>query len=108
MDAGGKIYKTEYEYRNKNTSFNSLNNRKAYNNIKNNNNISNNNRINLINNKKSSVIGPLRVSPGKLSVSRTIRDIEAKDPKFRGNSNVINLIVEMNLLGFGFLKYFKS
>ena len=27
--------------------------------------------------------------PGKLSVSRTIGDIEAKDKKYGGNSNVI-------------------
>ena len=100
LDAGGKIYKTEYEYGNKNISSISLNNRKVYNNIRNNNNISNNNRINLSNNKNSSVIGPLRVSPGKLSVSRTIGDIEAKDPKFGGNPNVIISIPE--------IKYFDN
>lgn len=36
-----------------------------------------------------SILGPLRVSPGKLSVSRTIGDIEAKLEKFGGNENVI-------------------
>ena len=33
--------------------------------------------------------GPYRVLPGRLSVSRTIGDIEAKSPKFGGNPNVI-------------------
>jgi protein phosphatase 2C family protein 2/3 len=35
------------------------------------------------------IIGPLRVIPGKLSVSRTIGDIECKDIKAGGNPNVI-------------------
>ena len=30
----------------------------------------------------TNIIGPLRVSPGKLSVSRTIGDIEVKMPKY--------------------------
>jgi protein phosphatase 2C family protein 2/3 len=100
LDAGGKIYKTEYEYGNKNTNSNAYNNRKTYNNYRNNNNISTNNRIIISNNKNSSVVGPLRVSPGKLSVSRTIGDIEAKDPKFGGNPNVIISIPE--------IKYFDN
>ena len=58
LDAGGKIYQTEYE------------------NIKN-------------NNLNTHIIGPLRVLPGKLSVSRTLGDFEAKDPDFGGNPNVI-------------------
>lgn len=58
LDAGGKIYKTEYEYEK-------------------------------IQNKNMSIVGPLRVLPGKLSVSRTIGDIEAKDPRYGGNPNVI-------------------
>lgn len=37
----------------------------------------------------TNIIGPLRVSPGKLSVSRTIGDIEAKLPKYGGNAAVI-------------------
>ena len=37
----------------------------------------------------TTITGPLRVAPGKLSVSRTIGDIEAKNQKFGGNSNVI-------------------
>ena len=45
-------------------------------------------------------MGPLRVSPGKLSVSRTIGDIEAKDPKYGGNPNVIISIPE--------IKYFDN
>ena len=35
------------------------------------------------------ILGPYRVSPGRLSVSRTIGDAEAKLPKFGGNPNVI-------------------
>jgi protein phosphatase 2C family protein 2/3 len=31
------------------------------------------------------IIGPHRVFPGRLSVSRTIGDIEAKDPRYGGN-----------------------
>ena len=47
------------------------------------NNNNNNNTINQI------LIGPYRVFPGRLSVSRTIGDIEAKNIKFGGNPNVI-------------------
>ena len=100
LDAGGKIYKTEYEYSNRNTNVNSYNNRSTYNNKRNYSNNSTSNRINISNNRNSSVIGPLRVSPGKLSVSRTIGDIEAKDPKFGGNPNVIISIPE--------IKYFDN
>jgi protein phosphatase 2C family protein 2/3 len=106
LDAGGKIYKTEYEYGNvninnrsnrSNTTYtrNSNNNNKNYNS-----NISNRISINNNNRNSSSVVGPLRVSPGKLSVSRTIGDIEAKDPKFGGNPNVIISIPE--------IKYFDN
>ena len=35
------------------------------------------------------VSGPLRVFPGKLSVSRTFGDIEAKDERFGGNNKVV-------------------
>jgi protein phosphatase 2C family protein 2/3 len=45
------------------------------------------------------VMGPLRVLPGKLSVSRTIGDIEAKDPRFGGNPQVVIPIPE--------IKYFE-
>ena len=34
-------------------------------------------------------MGPLRVFPGRLSVSRTFGDLEAKDLKFGGNPNVV-------------------
>ena len=116
LDAGGKIYKTEYEYPSKslynNNNNNNNNGNSVYNRRANNNYILNNNKINnknsnsnnkkiIINyNKTSSIIGPLRVSPGKLSVSRTIGDIEAKDPKFGGNPNVIISIPE--------IKYFDN
>jgi len=99
LDAGGKIYKTEYEYQSKplyNNNRNSINNRSTKNNNNTNNSV--NNRISY--NKPSSIIGPLRVIPGKLSVSRTIGDIEAKDPKFGGNPNVIISIPE--------IKYFDN
>jgi protein phosphatase 2C family protein 2/3 len=33
--------------------------------------------------------GPLRVLPGRLSVSRTLGDPEAKLPRFGGNSSVV-------------------
>lgn len=33
--------------------------------------------------------GPERVIPGKLSVSRTIGDLFAKDPNFGGNPRVV-------------------
>ena len=35
------------------------------------------------------LIGPHRVYPGRLSVSRTIGDIEAKDERYGGNPNVV-------------------
>jgi len=42
--------------------------------------------------------GPLRVFPGRLSVSRTIGDIEAKLPKFKGNPEVV--IAEPDIKSF--------
>jgi protein phosphatase 2C family protein 2/3 len=42
-----------------------------------------------INNEKEVVHGPHRVFPGRLSVSRTIGDIEAKDPVFGGMRGVV-------------------
>ena len=60
----------------------------------------NSNKTPTINVKSSSIIGPLRVSPGKLSVSRTIGDIAAKDPRYGGNPNVIISIPE--------IKYFDN
>jgi protein phosphatase 2C family protein 2/3 len=41
------------------------------------------------------IIGPLRVVPGKLSVSRAIGDIEAKHPDLGGNPNVIIALPEI-------------
>lgn len=35
------------------------------------------------------IVGPHRVFPGRLSVSRTIGDIEAKYPKYGGNPRVV-------------------
>lgn len=35
------------------------------------------------------VFGPLRVFPGKLSVSRTFGDIEAKNEKLGGRTGVV-------------------
>lgn len=40
-------------------------------------------------NSRDTVIGPLRVFPGKLSVTRTFGDIEAKDPELGGIKNCI-------------------
>lgn len=45
--------------------------------------------------KSESIVGPLRVKPGKLSVSRAIGDMEAKLPKFGGNPEVIIGIPEI-------------
>ena len=42
------------------------------------------------------LIGPYRVFPGRLSVSRTIGDVEAKLPKFGGKENVIISNPEIN------------
>ena len=49
------------------------------------------------------LFGPYRVLPGRLSVSRTIGDIEAKSPKFGGNPNVI--IWEPDIFVFDLIKY---
>ena len=48
------------------------------------------------------LLGPFRVLPGRLSVSRTIGDIEAKNPKFGGNPNVI--ICEPDIFVFDLIK----
>jgi len=44
------------------------------------------------------VQGPLRVFPGRLSVSKTFGDIEAKRPKYGGNPNVI--VCEPDIVSF--------
>lgn len=41
------------------------------------------------NERREIIAGPLRVLPGRLSVSRTFGDIEAKLEKFGGNPNVV-------------------
>ena len=58
---GGKVYQTQ-------SPLNSFNNTLIHNQI---------------------LIGPFRVFPGRLSVSRTLGDIEAKNVKFGGKSNVV-------------------
>ena len=58
---GGKVYQTQ-------SPLNSFNNSLIHNQI---------------------LIGPFRVFPGRLSVSRTIGDVEAKNVKFGGKSNVV-------------------
>jgi protein phosphatase 2C family protein 2/3 len=39
--------------------------------------------------KNHTLLGPHRVLPGRLSVSRTFGDIEAKNPKYGGNPKVV-------------------
>lgn len=39
--------------------------------------------------KLETIVGPLRVLPGRLSVSRTFGDAEAKLPQFGGNPRVV-------------------
>lgn len=41
------------------------------------------------------MVGPLRVLPGRLSVSRTFGDIEAKLRRFGGNPNVVVCVPEI-------------
>ena len=43
-----------------------------------------------LDNKKERIIGPLRIMPGKLSVSRTIGDIEGKEAEYGGRKGVIS------------------
>lgn len=43
-------------------------------------------------------MGPHRINPGRLSVSRSFGDIKAKLEKFGGNPNV--LIAEPEIMGF--------
>ena len=43
-------------------------------------------------------MGPYRVSPGKLSVSRTIGDVYAKRVEFGGNPNVVVALPDIFLL----------
>lgn len=41
------------------------------------------------NKQGNTVLGPFRIEPGKLSVSRSFGDIEAKLPKYDGNPKVL-------------------
>lgn len=41
------------------------------------------------------LLGPPRVKPGRLSVSRTFGDIEAKVPAYGGNPNVVIAVPEI-------------
>lgn len=41
------------------------------------------------------LLGPPRVKPGRLSVSRTFGDIEAKHPKYGGNPGVVIAVPEV-------------
>lgn len=46
--------------------------------------------------KEKTITGPCRVFPGRLSVSRTFGDIEAKIPKFGGIKNVLSALPEIS------------
>jgi protein phosphatase 2C family protein 2/3 len=76
LDAGGKIYQTEANIETNSNNSNTLKSTK--------------NPPSTVN-----ILGPLRVFPGKLSVSRTIGDIVAKEPCFGGNPNVIIALPEI-------------
>ena len=45
--------------------------------------------------KAEVIMGPLRIYPGKLSVTRTIGDIEAKDAQFGGIKDVVSAEAEI-------------
>jgi hypothetical protein len=47
------------------------------------------------NNSIETIVGPLRVLPGRLSVARAFGDIHAKLPKYNGNPNVVIAIPEI-------------
>ena len=81
IQSGGEVYQTQ-------TPINTLNN--ISDNLNSNNNGSNSNQNDTNNNQINQIlIGPYRVLPGRLSVSRTIGDIEAKSIQFGGNPQVI-------------------
>ena len=61
MDAGGKIYQTKLQHTNPNI------------------------KIFYEGEDHAFVLGPHRVMPGRLSVTRTFGDIEAKLPELKGN-----------------------
>ena len=41
------------------------------------------------------ITGPFSVEPGRLSVSRTIGDIEAMDPRYRGALDIVVVTPEI-------------
>lgn len=43
-----------------------------------------------VDNPAEKVLGPLRIYPGKLSVSRTLGDFQAKDAEFGGHRGVVS------------------
>jgi serine/threonine protein phosphatase PrpC len=72
VENGGKIYQTKTTYSTKN-----------------------NKSKRSINLPPQVMLGPPRVKPGRLSVSRTFGDIEAKIPKYGGRRNVVIAIPEI-------------
>jgi hypothetical protein len=54
------------------------------------------------------IIGPHRVFPGRLSVSRTIGDIEAKDPRYGGKVHIVKEIYGKNTILDNDKKYVRS
>lgn len=55
---------------------------------------------NILNKKGDVIVGPYRLVPGKLSVSRAIGDVEAKLEKYSGNPNVLIGDPEIHQLNF--------
>ena len=84
IQSGGEVYQTQTPISTLNNVSENLNpNNNEQNTNSQSTNNHNNNQINQI------LIGPYRVLPGRLSVSRTIGDIEAKSVQFGGNPQVI-------------------
>ena len=88
IQSGGEVYQTQTPINSMNNTTSENNNNNSNNN--NNNDIQNENASNTENNQVNQIlIGPYRVLPGRLSVSRTIGDVEAKLVQFGGNPQVI-------------------
>lgn len=64
VDEGGKIYQTQTQAKNFNIKLDGIS-------------------------PEQTLLGPFRVFPGRLSVSRSFGDVEAKLPMFNGNPNVL-------------------
>jgi serine/threonine protein phosphatase PrpC len=77
-EAGGKVYQTQTPCKNVNLF-----------------QITNGNYSNLNFNPDQMILGPSRVFPGRLSVSRTFGDAEAKIEKFGGMSDVVIAVPEI-------------